>query len=115
MHEYSIVAALLAQVDEQAAKNAASRVHRLTVSIGELAGVDVQLLETAFSMFRERSICEDAELVIREVAADWRCPRCDEKMTPGQPLRCTACDMPACLVAGDEIILDRIEMEVSHV
>ena len=42
MHEYSIVAALLERVNAEARAKEASRVHRLTVRIGELAGVDVR-------------------------------------------------------------------------
>ena len=115
MHEYSIVSALLERVTSEAKANRASRVHRVNVRIGELAGVDVELLETAYAVFREKTICDGAELVIQRVAADWRCPRCDVCIVRGQPLRCSSCDMPARLVAGDEIFLDRIEMETSHV
>ena len=115
MHEYSIVAALLDRVNAEARARDASRVFRLTVRIGELAGVDVDLFETAYETFRERSICDGAELVVRRVAAVWCCPHCHASITPGQPLRCPTCDVPAQLSAGDEIILDRIEMEASHV
>ena len=34
-------------------------------------------------------------------------------MTSHSMLRCAACGTPARLVAGDEILLERIEMEVS--
>ena len=33
-------------------------------------------------------------------------------ITPGRLLRCDICDRPARLAEGDEIMLDRIEMEV---
>jgi hydrogenase nickel insertion protein HypA len=115
MHEYSIIAALLERVNAEARAKDASRVHRLTVRIGELAGVDVQLLETAYTTFRERTICDSAELVIQQVAAEWRCPHCSTLIARGKALRCLTCDMPAQLVAGDEIFLDRIEMETNHV
>ncbi len=115
MHEYSIVAALLENVEKCAAERAATRVHRLTVRVGELAGVDVDLLKTAFAMVRERSICDGAELLVQRVAAEWRCPRCDRAIERGATLRCSECELPARLFSGDEIILDRIELEVSHV
>lgn len=115
MHEYSIVEALLARVGDEARAHGAHKVHRLMVSIGELSGVDARLFETAFATFRERSVCAEAELCVRSVAAEWRCPRCETKILPGRALRCEACDMPARLASGDEIILDRIEMEVTHV
>ncbi len=112
MHEYSIVQALLARVETEAEARGAVAVHRLRVQIGEMSGVEVPLLETAFELFRERSICEGAELEVVPVPATWSCPRCGTSLEPGAPLRCESCGVPARLKAGDEIFLERIEMEV---
>jgi hydrogenase nickel insertion protein HypA len=113
MHEYSIVQALLARVEEEARRHNASSVRRLHVRIGELSGVERDLLATAYEVFRERTLCEGADLTIRPVAARWSCPRCDDPIPRGAILRCSACGVPARLCEGDEIVLDRIEMEVS--
>lgn len=112
MHEYSIVAALIDQVHQIAAERGASRVQRLHVQIGELAGVELDLLQTAYDTFRERTICERAELVIQPVAARWACTQCGGEIEPGGILRCPSCERPARLIRGDEIILERIEMEM---
>jgi len=114
MHEYSIVAALIEQVEREAAARAA-RVHRLHVAIGELAGVDVPLLCTAFDTFCVDTVCAGAALEVREVAAVWACPGCGQTLERGARLRCPCCDRPARLTRGDEIILERIEMEVPDV
>ncbi len=113
MHEYSLVQALLDQVDRQARAHHATAIHRLHVSVGELAGVEVELLETAYETFRERTACSGAELTVHPVAARWACPQCGREVARGGPLRCPDCRHPARLEAGDEIILDRIEMEVA--
>jgi len=113
VHEYSIVQALLGQVERHARDHGASAVHRLHVSIGELSGVEVELLETAYDTFRERSICAAAELEIHPVAAEWSCPGCAREIPRGTALRCSDCGLPARLTRGDEIVLDRIEMEVA--
>lgn len=115
MHEYSIVAALIDSVEREAAARGAERVHRVQVAIGELAGVELPLLETAFETFRERTICSEAELAIRQVAARWTCPRCEETLPRGALLRCARCAVPARLACGDEIILQSIEMEAPDV
>jgi hydrogenase nickel incorporation protein HypA/HybF len=115
MHEYAIVQALLSQVEEQARRHGASAIHRLHVSIGELSGVEVDLLRTAYDVFRERTLCENAPLSIAAVKARWACPRCDRDVSPGAWLRCSECGAPARLATGDEIVLDRIEMEVASV
>ncbi len=114
MHEYSIVGALIEQVAREADARGA-RVHRLHVAIGELAGVDVELLRTAYDTFRPETVCAGAPLDVRAVAAEWRCPRCELVLARGARLQCVTCGRPARLVAGDEIILERIEMEVPDV
>ena len=113
MHEYSIVQALLERVEQEAVSRGARIVHRLHVRIGELAGVETDLLETAYATFRERTLCENAPLLIVPVAARWACPRCDAAIARSAILRCAVCGTPARLCEGDEIILDRIEMEVA--
>ena len=115
MHEYSIVQALLERIEHEARAHHASRVHRVQVSIGELAGVEVELLQTAFDTIRRRTICDTSQLDVNRIAARWECRRCHAPIAPGAPLTCTACGSPAHLAAGDEIILDRIEMETSYV
>lgn len=115
VHEYSIVASLIDRVQQEAEAHAAARVHRLHVKIGELSGVELDLLKTAFDTFRERTICDGAELSIETVTPVWSCPGCSRDIERGSILRCETCGRPARLVRGDEIILERIEMEAPHV
>jgi len=113
MHEYSIVASLVDRVQREVDARPGARVRRIHVRIGELAGVEVELLRTAFETFRERTVCDSAEIAIASIPAAWRCSKCGHPIEPGNPLRC--CDRPAKLAAGDDIILERIEMEVRDV
>jgi hydrogenase nickel incorporation protein HypA/HybF len=116
MHEYSIVQSLVDSVAVAVGAREASVhrpiVHRVDVAIGELAGVDCALLTTAFEVFRAGTICENAALQIERVAALWECPTCRAVIIRGGFLRCPACNEPARLAAGDEIFLQRIELEV---
>jgi hydrogenase nickel incorporation protein HypA/HybF len=112
MHEYSIVQALVERVEAEARARQAISVHRLSVSVGELSGVEVELLLTAYATFRDRTICEHAELDVRRLSARWECPRCRRAIERGAMLQCAACATPATLVAGGDIMLDQIEMEV---
>jgi hydrogenase nickel insertion protein HypA len=115
MHEYSIVAALVDNVEAVARSRGAARVHRVEVAIGELAGVDVGLLETAYATFRERTICAGADLRVRRAPAVWSCPRCGAELPRGARLSCADCAVPARLTQGDEILLERVELEVDDV
>ena len=47
MHEYSIVQALFDQIQAAVRARGAISVRRVKVQIGEIAGVDVELLRTA--------------------------------------------------------------------
>ncbi len=113
MHEYSIVQALVERVETIARERRAIAVRRLLVRIGELSGVERDLLATAYATFRERTVCENADLTILPVAARWACPDCRRSVPRGQILKCGACGVPARLAEGDEIVLERIEMEVA--
>ncbi len=113
MHEWSIVQTLLSEVERHARARGAIAVHRLQLRVGELAGVEVSLLETAWETFRERTCCEGAALEIERVPARWCCPRCRLELAPGARLCCARCGASARLEGGDEIVLARIEMEVA--
>ena len=76
MHEYSIVQALYDSVVVQAAARGAVSVHGVHVRIGELSGVDVGLLDTAWRTFRVHTICEHAPMEVAVVAPRWTCSAC---------------------------------------
>lgn len=113
MHEYSLIQSLVERVEAEAVARSASAVHRLRVRIGEDAGVDIELFKTAYCTFRERTVCEHADLDVVVVPVEWACEACGRRIEPGRPLRCPDCLAPAKLIAGDEIVLERIEMEVA--
>ncbi len=112
MHEYSIASSLLQMVEAHARARGASRVLRLELSVGALSGVAAPLLENAWSLVREGTLCAGVGLAVRPVPVRWECPRCGEVIEPGLPLRCPRCSAPARLVEGGELVLDRIELEV---
>jgi hydrogenase nickel incorporation protein HypA/HybF len=112
MHEYSLMTALMERVEAEAAAHRALAVHRVRLRIGELSGVEPDLLESAFAIVRPGTICENAALDIERVAARWVCPACRRPLSSGERLQCPACGVPAALAAGDEILLGQIELEV---
>lgn len=111
MHEYSLVRAMVDRVEQEARARSATAVSRLAVRIGSMSGVEPELFASAFTLCRE-GILADAQLDIRRSEAAWGCPRCAAPIPAGGVLRCTACDAPAKMVTGDEILLEQIEMEV---
>ena len=69
MHEYSIVQAMCDRIEQVAHERHAARVRRVSVRIGDASGLDVGLFRTAFELYRERTICDGAELAVEEVPA----------------------------------------------
>jgi hydrogenase nickel incorporation protein HypA/HybF len=112
MHEYSIVQSLYDAVASQAAARGARAVHAIRVRLGEMSGVDPGLLDTAWRTFRVKTMCEGAALDVEIVAAEWQCSLCGAAVPLGGALTCEVCHAPAKLKHGDEILLDRIVMEV---
>jgi hydrogenase nickel incorporation protein HypA/HybF len=113
MHEYSIVSSLLDRVQHEVTARNGIRVHRLWVRIGELSGVEIELLQTAYDLCRVSTVCEHAPMEVSRQDARWECPQCGTPVGRGMRLSCDRCGRPARLVQGDEIMLDRIEMEVA--
>jgi hydrogenase nickel incorporation protein HypA/HybF len=111
MHEYSLVSAMVDRVEREARARNAVAVHRLAVRIGAVSGVEPELFASAFSLVRQ-GLLENAALDIRRAEAQWACPSCGAAIAAGGPLCCPACETPAKLVTGDEILLEQIEMEV---
>ena len=113
MHEYSIVQSLVDSVAAAVRGRAGAVVHGVQVAIGDGAGVDCALLETAYDVFRPGTLCENATLRIERIPVRWECPQCRAEVATGGFLRCALCDEPARLATGDEIVLQRIELEVA--
>lgn len=117
MHEVSLVHALFDHADRALGAHPPAAVRLIRVRIGEVAGVERDLFETAFEGCRAERGYAAAELEIVPEAALWRCRACGASLAPGAPLRCAACGDAGdvALVAGDALFLDRLELEVRDV
>ena len=116
MHEYSLAQALVERVEREARARRASAVHRVTVRLGPLSGVEPELLVTAYGHLRTGTLCAGAELDLVGEDVVWRCEACGAALVPGSALCCPDCGLPARLAGGDALVLDRIELEVpAHV
>jgi hydrogenase nickel incorporation protein HypA/HybF len=114
MHEYSIVQALYDSVMSHAGTGPGT-IQEVRVRIGELSGVDPELLDTAWRTFRVHTPCDAADMTIHLVPPAWECPACRTAAPARGQRRCAACGGPLRLAEGDEILLDQIVMEVRDV
>lgn len=113
MHEYSVASALLDQVALQAERHAATEVLRVQVRIGAASGVEPELLRSAWELVREGTLCGRAALELESVPLRWGCSECGGEGAADSVLRCASCGAALELLSGQELLLERIEMEVA--
>lgn len=114
MHEVSLIMALFDQVERSVEPHPNAVVREVHVRVGELAGVEPKLLETAFETFREQRRCARASITLVYEEAAWTCARCGLPMARGELLQCS-CGGHARLSKGGDVFLDRLEVEVPDV
>ena len=113
MHEYSVVQALLEQCETHAKANSATQVLEVTVKIGVQSGIEVHLFETAFETFKEKTICDQAKLVIQHQPLLIYCAECAKEYTLEKiEYVCPKCDnLLINVLDGEDMYLMQLEME----
>lgn len=113
MHELSVCLSLLEQVQTIAAERGASCITRIELKVGPLSGVESDLLRNAWPMASAGTIAVDAEFVIEEAEIVVRCSSCAaDTAAKANRLVCGSCgDFHTTVVSGDEMILQRVELE----
>jgi len=92
MHELSIAVALVAQVQEVAARENATRVLRVVVVAGRLSGVEPDALHFAWPLAAEDTIAAHAELVVEALPLTLSCRACGVSAEADEPFPiCEAC------------------------
>jgi len=112
VHELAVCQGLIGEVERVAALNGASEVTSVTVLIGPLSGVEIDLLQSAFPIARAGSVAAAAELVVETGDIRVNCTSCGMQ-GPAAPnkLVCSACgDWRVRVVAGDELLLKSVEL-----
>lgn len=114
MHEIELVRSLLSKAEAEVDAHGASAVRGVFLRVGSMSGVDVELLLAAYRRCRPSTFCEGADLTVEVVQAHWVCPVCGDLGGPaGSHLACPVCGDPLRLTAGDELVLERLELEVA--
>ena len=114
MHELSLCQNLIDQVTELANKYQAHSIACVRVQIGQLAGVEPLLLESAFTIACIGTVAELAEMITEVVTPCVICNACgsESEVTPSS-LLCLVCGgNDTRLIRGDELILARVELVV---
>jgi hydrogenase nickel insertion protein HypA len=113
MHEYSVVQALLEQIENVAEQNDASEVTKIVVKIGVMSGIEAHLLEIAFNTFKEKTICDSAEFVMNIQPLTIECQGCGE-VSELQKIHycCQKCESTNVkVIDGEDMFLMSLEMQ----
>ena len=113
MHELAVCQALIDEVRRLATNLDAQRVCSITVQVGPLSGVEPALLEQAYTIARAGTVAESASLVLETTELRILCETCDAEAAVSLPrLVCPSCgNWRTKLIAGDELVLARVEVE----
>jgi len=116
MHELSIGAALIEQVEAAAAAEQAKSVVRVVIVLGALSGVEPDALRAVFPLVAEGGAAAGAELLIELVEARVTCRACGHAaatdITFFGCVNCGSRDVE--LSAGRELNIKSIELEVEE-
>jgi len=112
MHEYSVVQALLEQIENIAQENDSDEVTKIIVKIGVMSGIEAHLLEIAFNTFKEKTVCDSAEFIINIQPVIIHCRECNEKSELEKIhyccLNCSSTNVE--IIDGEDMFLMSLEM-----
>lgn len=113
MHELAITQSMLDLALEQAKQNNATRIQKISVTIGEMSGVVDECVRFYFAFLGEGTIAEGAELAIRSIPATARCRQCKTRFeVHNMDWICPVCGKAQIeIVGGKELYLESIEVE----
>ncbi len=114
MHEFSVVQSLMGLIEENVRKNNAKSVSKVVVKIGKLSGIEPHLLKIAFDTFKEKTVCENAELemIIQDVVA--KCEDCkNEFIVEDNRFVCPICkSFNLNIIDGEDMYLMSLELDI---
>lgn len=116
MHEYSIIAHLIALCEENAESAHAKKINKVFIKVGERSAVEADLLKSAFEVFKLDSakFGVDSALIIEKVPVELHCKNCNANFKAngleyGICLHCKSNEVE--IIKGMELDLVRLEME----
>ncbi len=113
MHEMSICEGILNVLEAEAKTQEFTKVKRVILDIGVLAGVETHALEFSFEVVMHGSVAEGAKLEINEIEALAWCMQCAETVTIEQHYDpCPGCGSYQLQVSsGDEMKIKELEVD----
>ncbi|MFQ6069424.1 MAG: hydrogenase maturation nickel metallochaperone HypA [Candidatus Aminicenantales bacterium] len=114
MHELSIVTNLFEILEEKAKEQKAEKIVLVKLRVGKLSGVVPEFLETAFNIYKKKTIAENAELEMEIVPLRVVCEKCKKETTlEDYVFICPHCGSRSLkTVSGTELLLEKLGLEL---
>ena len=113
MHELSIASSILDSVKAEAERRPGTRILKVGVRVGELAGVDPEALSFCFESIVQGTALAPLSLEIEHRPHQNRCPHCARVFqVVDYVVACPACGTSDTdMISGDELELAYLEVE----
>lgn len=113
MHELALAESLKDEIEIIAEKEKFSIIKAVTLTVGELSGVDIDALSFALPFVAEGTILEGAEFTYNREKAEIKCRNCGKSSNPEIPIViCQFCDsVDVEYVAGKDFIIKSLEVD----
>ena len=92
----------------------AKKITHVKLRVGKLSGAEPELLKSAFDILKRGTFANDAELEMEIVSLKVKCGECNNVFEAEDfTFICPFCGSQKCeLLEGEELILERIELEI---
>ena len=112
MHEFGLMQTALEAALEHARDRGATRIHRITLRVGDLSGAVPEALRFAYEALRDGTPAAQAELEVQTVPVLCRCSECGQDFRPEDLIfACPECGTLSTTVRqGRELLLTSIEV-----
>ena len=110
MHEAKAVQRIVSLVLDEAAKQGAAKVIRVSIKSGEWSTMDPECVRTYFEQGSKGTIAEGAEVAIESVPVRFKCSECGTSYSPAKA-QCPKCSgKTGELISGREFFVESIEV-----
>lgn len=112
MHEATLAENILTIALEAARQHHAAKIFKVSLTLGELAGVEVEALTLSFDVLKRDTAASAAELIIKRVPVTAKCNKCGKVFELERyNFFCPECDGVLILQSGRELLIDFVDCE----
>ena len=112
MHEATLAENILNIAFDAAKQNHAEKIFKIGLTLGEMAGVEVEALNLSFDVLKKNTPADGAELVIKRVPISATCNKCGKNFQLERyNFFCPECDGILILQSGRELLVDFVDCE----